>query len=117
MKQPQLLKDLKWKITMENEDESTLDKIMDLLLNKKESFTCTGAPGCGKTFLIREVYTQLVEQGYNVTCLAPTHCAAALLPEGKTLHYFCQRFASTGSYYGICLLDEITFQSSLRNFL
>ena len=55
-----------------------------------------------------KVKERLEELDQKVVCLAPTHCAARLLPDGDTVHHFVGRWALTGAYQGWILLDEIS---------
>lgn len=41
-------------------------------------------------------------------CLAPTHAAARLLPDGDTVHHFVGKYAMQGTFKGWILLDEIS---------
>ena len=43
-----------------------------------------------------------------MVCLAPTHAAARLLPDGDTVHHFVGKYAMKGSFKGWILLDEIS---------
>jgi RecG-like helicase len=49
-------------------------------------FFMEGAAGTGKTFVYKVVYDILSSIGIKVVCMAYTGVAAALLPNGKTLH-------------------------------
>jgi hypothetical protein len=73
------------------------------------SFTCLGAPGTGKSkIILAKVREELLAQGERVVCLAPTHAAARLLPDGDTVHHFVGKFAMKGSFKGWILLDEVS---------
>ena len=74
-----------------------------------KSFTCLGAPGTGKSKgILANVREELLAQGENVVCLAPTHAAARQLPDGDTVHHFVGKYAMQGAYKGWILLDEIS---------
>jgi PIF1-like helicase len=49
-------------------------------------FFVSGVAGTGKTHTYKYLYDSLTAKGYKVVCLAFTGVAAALLPNGKTLH-------------------------------
>ena len=53
-----------------------------------------------------KVKERLRERGENVVCLAPTHAAARLIPEGDTVHHFVGKYAMRGAVKGWILLDE-----------
>ena len=44
----------------------------------------------------------------KIVCLAPTHQAASLLPDGDTIHHFIGKFAMKGAFKGYILLDEVS---------
>lgn len=77
-------------------------------VNMGKSFTLLGAPGVGKTLILSKVQERLQELNQNVVCLAPTHAAARLIPEGDTVHHFVGKYAMRGVFKGWILLDEIS---------
>ena len=84
-----------------------LQKILDHVSAGK-SFTCIGAPGTGKTWILARVKGHLEDLGHRVACIAPTHAGARLLPEGDTIHHFVGKFAMLGAFKGWLLLDEVS---------
>ena len=100
---------LEWQIYTEPKEGPDLfiDKILNQVKEGK-SFTCLGPPGVGKTFLVGKVKECLEELNQNVVCLAPTHCAARLLPDGMTVHHFVGKYAMQGAFKGWILLDEVS---------
>ena len=77
---------LQWEQHTEQKDEDNfLDEILKHVEDGK-SFTCLGPPGVGKTHILGTAYEKLQAIGERVACLAPTHCAAQLLPSGHTAH-------------------------------
>ena len=64
----------------------TQDNIVDEVLNGSSMFI-TGVAGTGKSYLIRRLYANLVQQGKRVSNTAYTRIAAANI-SGTTLHYF-----------------------------
>ena len=67
-----------------------------------------GPPGTGKTWILAKVKERLEELDQKVVCLAPTHCAARLLPDGDTVHHFVRKYAMQGAFKGWILCDEIS---------
>ena len=65
-----------------------------------KSFTLLGAPGVGKTWVLAKVKEREEELNQKVVCLAPTHAAARLLPDGDTVHHFVGKYAMQGVYKG-----------------
>lgn len=54
--------------------------------HKNRLFFVSGVAGTGKTHTYKYLYDSLTAKGFKVVCLAFTGVAAALLPNGKTLH-------------------------------
>jgi len=101
--------DLEWQTYVEPKcgPDDFLEKIVEQVKIGK-SFTVLGPPGTGKTWILAKVKECLEELGQRVACLAPTHQAARLLPEGNTVHHFIGKYALTGTFKGYILLDEVS---------
>ena len=87
------------------------DEFLEQVLRQvdmEKSFTLLGAPGVGKTWILAKVKEKLQELDQHVVCLAPTHAAARLLPDGDTVHHFVGKYAMRGAFKGWILLDEIS---------
>jgi len=101
---------LVWKTHTEPKEgpDDFVEKVLEHVRNGL-SFTCLGAPGTGKSKgILAKVREELLAQGENVVCLAPTHAAARQLPDADTVHHFCGKYAMQGAYKGWILLDEIS---------
>jgi hypothetical protein len=66
-------------------EEAVRDYARDLA-HVDRLFFMEGPAGTGKTFTYKVLYDRLVAAGLNVLCTAFTGVAAALLPNGRTLH-------------------------------
>ena len=88
-------------------EDDFLDRILEHA-RSGHSFTCLGAPGAGKTWVLAKIKECLEELGENAVCLEPTHAAARLLPQGDTIHHFCGKYALQANFKGTILLDEIS---------
>ena len=86
--------ELTWTTYTESKEgpDEFLEKILDQV-NMGKGFTCLGAPGVGKTWVLAKVKEMLEELNHSCVCLAPTHAAARLLPDGDTIHHFVGRYA------------------------
>ena len=102
---------LEWVTHVEPKEgpDEFVEKVLEHV-RKGRSFTCLGAPGTGKSKgILTKVREELLASGERVVCLAPTHAAARLLPDGDTVHHFVGKFAMKGSFIkGWILLDEIS---------
>ena len=65
-----------------------------------------GAPGVGKSFVLRKIKEVLLESNQKCEAIAPTHAAARLI-DGTTVHYFLGKY-SKYAFEGWVLLDEIS---------
>ena len=101
--------DLKWDTHEEPKEgeDVFLERILEHVADGR-AFTCLGPPGTGKTYIVAKVKEALEEKGEKCTCLAPTHAAARLLPDGMTVHHFVGKYAMQGAYKGWILLDEVS---------
>jgi type II secretory pathway predicted ATPase ExeA len=75
------------------EQKTVVDRLTDAvhdfrrnLRNEDRMFFVSGVAGTGKTHTYKYLYDSLTAKGYKVVCMAFTGVAAALLPNGKTLH-------------------------------
>ena len=82
--------ELTWKTCTEPKrgPDEFLEQVLQQV-NTGKSFTLLGAPGVGKTWILAKVKERLEELNQKVVCLAPTHAASRLLPDGDTVHQFC----------------------------
>ncbi len=100
---------LQW--TTHEEPRDGPDELLEEILNhfrKGLTATVLGPPGVGKTFVLGKVKEDMEARGERVVCLAPTHAAARLLPDGDTVHHFVGKYAMQGAFKGWILLDEIS---------
>jgi len=107
---PPFHEELEWNVIEEKlkGPDDFVEKVLEHIRADK-SFTCLGAPGTGKTLgILAKVKEDLLARSERVVCLAPTHAAARLLPEGDTIHHFVSKYVLQGSYQGWILIDEIS---------
>ena len=82
-------------------------------VERGESCGIFGAPGTGKSALVRELYRLLAGRGEIVRCAAKTHVAAAHLPDGVSLNSFANKKIRRGRFVkGWLILDEINMIDS-----
>jgi ATP-dependent exoDNAse (exonuclease V) alpha subunit len=86
------------------------EEIYEHVLNGN-SCMINGAPGSGKSFIIKAMAIKLRLAGHDVQVLAPTNSAARIL-DGQTCHCFINRVANSRKpFQGIILIDEISMLS------
>ena len=107
---PPNIEPLEWTTHIEPKEgpDDFLEKVVLKHVEAGKGFTCLGAPGVGKTWILGKVKEKLEQLDQKVVCLAPTHCAARLLPDGDTVHHFVGKYAMQGAFKGWILLDEIS---------
>jgi len=72
-----------------------------------------GAPGVGKTEVLKKVAAALRARGDTSFALAPTHAASRLLPDGATVHHFVARNSTSPTGCAATLLiDEVSMLSA-----
>lgn len=100
---------LEWTTYTESKEgpDDFLQKVLGHV-DEGTSFTLLGAPGVGKTWVLGKVKERLEELNQKVVCLAPTHAAARLLPDGDTVHHFVGKYAMQGAYKGWIVCDEVS---------
>jgi DNA replication protein DnaC len=81
------------------------------LLDMNASFQLDGRAGCGKTTLITQIAVEMKARNLTYICMAPTHKAKKLLPDGaQTINSFFSKFCPK-SYrwidnYDYIIVDE-----------
>jgi hypothetical protein len=107
-----VLEDLNWVVfdePLEGPDEFA-HKIYEHVMSGS-SCMINGAPGSGKSFIVKELATKLREQKLEVAVIAPTNSASRII-NGETCHAFLTRTAnSTRPFQGILLIDEVSMLS------
>jgi nucleoside-triphosphatase THEP1 len=111
---------MKWNIYDDVKDND-FKPLVDLILNKNESFNIDGRAGTGKTFLINELKNEMTKRGLKFKSLAPTNKACRLI-NGQTLHNFILKFKSKNSIDNLKIdyifIDEISMMKEIfYNFL
>ena len=86
--------------------------LINTILSKHESFNIRGSAGCGKSFLIKQLQTELKTQNKKFISLAPTN-KASLIINGITLHKFVMKMKTAKSIaklqtYDYIFVDEIS---------
>ena len=86
------------------------DSIVAHVLSGK-SASIVGAPGTGKSYLLRSIRDALIERGDKCVVCAPTNAAARLIG-GITVHAFATKMASTShGFQGVICVDEVSMLS------
>jgi ATP-dependent exoDNAse (exonuclease V) alpha subunit len=71
----------KWNVI---NDDDNFDKLVDQIVESKQSILINGRAGCGKSTLLKKLMTKLND---NYIALAPTNKACRII-DGKTIHSF-----------------------------
>ena len=97
------INDTQWHIIEEH--DNFLETILDRVKSGK-SFSVFGAPGVGKSFVLKKIKEVLLQSKQKCEAIAPTHAASRLIG-GTTVHYFLGKY-SNYAFEGWVLLDEIS---------
>jgi energy-coupling factor transporter ATP-binding protein EcfA2 len=84
------LLDSDWKNINELNDDGTKRDVLEdakQLIKEGRSFSITGGPGCGKTYLLNQISDMMNDKGIRHQKLAPSNKAARLI-NGTTIHKF-----------------------------
>ena len=78
-----------WKVTPDVPDNN-FQPLVNKIINSNKSFHISWPAGSGKTELVKQLQTQITEEGEKFESLAPTN-VASLLIGGITIHRFVSR--------------------------
>ena len=96
----------------EDVPDNDFTPLINTILSKNESFSILGAAGCGKSYLIKQLQTELKAQNKKIISLAPTN-KASLIINGITLHKFVMKMKTAKSIaklqtFNYIFVDEIS---------
>ena len=76
----------------------------------RSSFLVTAPPGCGKSFLCKNLADELDEKGFRTARLSKCHCSVARMGHNAmTIDHFVRKFILTGSCnFTAIWIDELT---------
>ena len=78
-----------WTIHEDVKDDD-FKPLVDMIINSNQSININGAPGTGKSTLIKQIHTELTSMNKTFTTLAPTNKACSIV-NGMTLHRYASK--------------------------